>query len=98
MMNGEDFVIYYLLRPRRAGSSILERSVNPAAKRDGLIISLWPLCSLWPLPLTIYDLLLTIFSFLPRLPREIGKAVISQGKSAVYVYFLVIIRVNSWLY
>jgi len=30
--------IYDLLRPRKAGSSILERSANPAAKRDKLII------------------------------------------------------------
>ena len=42
----------------------------------------------------IYDLRFTIFSFLPCSPREIGKAVISWGKSAksaVIDYFLVFI-------
>ena len=33
-----NLVIDYFFRPRQAGSSILERSINPAAKRDGLTI------------------------------------------------------------
>ena len=34
------------------------------------------------LTFAIYDLRVTIFSFLPRSPHEIGTAGISQGKSA----------------
>ncbi len=38
--------------------------------------------TIYDLRFTIYDLRFTIFSILLRLPREIGKAVISWGKSA----------------
>ena len=43
-------------------------------------------------------LIFTIYSFLPRSPSEIGRAVISQGKSVVIDYFLVFIGVHPVRY